>query len=80
MTAHRNVYVRSGDIAKARASLTVASDRLDCCQDELQQMKDEVAEVLEKYLDLNRTAYGIRLEIVFRKGRGVQDVKTIQIK
>lgn len=70
----------SGGIAKARTSLTIATDRLSCNQEEFQQMQKELQEVLSKYLNLENENYEIQLEIVYRTKRGVQDVKTIQIK
>jgi cell division topological specificity factor MinE len=70
----------SGGIAKARTSLTIAADRLSCNQEEFQQMRRELKDVLLKYLDLENNNYEIQLEIVYRTKRGVQDVKTIQIK
>lgn len=70
----------SGKIAKARTKLTIASDRLDCNQDELQQMQEEIIQTLSKYVDLEQDIFHVQIDIVERTKRGVQDVKTIQIK
>ncbi len=70
----------SGAIARARAQVTVAADRLSCNPEEMRQMQREVADVLAKYLELDGDICKIRLDIVCRTDRGVQDVKTIQIK
>ncbi|MFR8548647.1 MAG: cell division topological specificity factor MinE [Lachnospiraceae bacterium] len=79
--AHRkNCLNTSGKIAKARAKLLVASDRLSCNQDEFCQMKKEVLEILSKYLNLEKDVFEIRMDIVCTARQGVQDVKTIQIK
>ena len=70
----------SGKIAKARTKLTIASDRLDCNQEELSRMQEEVMDLLVKYMNLGRESYEIKLQIITRTKRGVKNVKTIQIK
>ncbi len=70
----------SGKIAKARTKLTVASDRLDCSQEELSRMQEEVMDLLAKYMNLEKEMYEIRIQIITRAKRGVRNVKTIQIK
>ncbi len=70
----------SGEVARVRAKLTVASDRLGCGQGELQQMQKELMAVLAKYMNLGGDGLEIRMDIVRRIKQGVQDVKTIQIK
>lgn len=79
-TRQRNDFSASGAIARARTKLTIASDRLDCGQEELQQMQREITDILSKYLNLDRRVFEVRMDIVCRTKRGVQDVKTIQIK
>lgn len=80
MIQRRNCIHTSGKIAKLRTKMLVASDRLSCNQDELNQMRKEMTDILSKYLNLDKDIYGIRLDIVYRTKRGAQDVKTIQIK
>jgi cell division topological specificity factor MinE len=70
----------SGTIARERARLAVASDRLSCNPDELCDLRREVTDVLSKYFDLENDFFKIRMEIVCETRQGVQDVKTIQIK
>lgn len=70
----------SGEIAKARTKLTIAADRLNCNQDDLQQMQKELVNILTKYMDLDKDIFEIRMDIVYGTNRGEQDVKTIQIK
>ncbi len=70
----------SGRIARARARLAVTSDRLACSPEQVLQMQKELEAVLSKYIDLDKHIYDICLRIGRRTGRGVQDVKTIQIK
>ena len=72
-------FLTSGEIAKNRAVLTVASDRLNASPEELQQMKKEIADLLTRYLNLN-DAFEIRVDLIQKRNQGVQDVKTIQIK
>ena len=81
MSLHRDHFIRtSGKIAKARAKLTIASDRLNCNQDEMRQMQEEMINILSKYVDMGEEMFEVRMDIVCRTKRGVQDVKTIQIK
>ena len=70
----------SREIAKARTRLTIAADHFGCCPEELEQMRREITDVLRKYMDLDEDMLKIRLDIGCGTGRGVQDVKTIQIK
>lgn len=72
-------FLTSGEIAKNRAVLTVASDRLNASPEELQQMKKEIADILTRYLNLS-DAFEIRVDLIQKRNQGVQDVKTIQIK
>ena len=72
-------FLTSGEIAKNRAGLTVASDRLNASPEELQQMKKEIADILTRYLKLS-DAFEIRVDQIQKRNQGVQDVKTIQIK
>lgn len=76
----RYAQARSGAIARARAELTIASDRLDCSQEELQQMRKEIVTILSRYLNLDSDRFEVRMDIVYEIKQGVQDVKTIQIK
>lgn len=75
-----DLTVTSRQIACDRAKITVASDRLCCSGDELEQMKQEIADILEKYMILNENVSEIYLNIAYEISRGKQDVKTIQIK
>ena len=63
-----------------RAELTIASDRLDCSQEELRQMRKEIVNILSRYLNLDSDRFEVRMDIVYEIKQGVQDVKTIQIK
>lgn len=80
MAYRKNSPDTSGRIAKARTRLTIAADRLSCNQEEFNQMQKELLDVLSKYFNLDKNYFGIQLEIIYRTKRGVQDVKTIQIK
>ncbi|MDY3249232.1 MAG: cell division topological specificity factor MinE [Candidatus Choladocola sp.] len=81
MNIYRNHVLRtSGQIAKSRAELAVASDRLDCNQDEMQQMQKDIVNILTRYMNLDKSVFEIRMDIVYEIKRGIRDVKTIQIK
>ena len=80
MNICRYAQVRSGAVARARAELTISSDRLDCSQEELRQMRKEIVNILSRYLNLDSDRFEVRMDIVYEIKQGVQDVKTIQIK
>ena len=80
MNICRYAQVRSGAVARARAELTIDSDRLDCSQEELRQMRKEIVNILSRYLNLDSDRFEVRMDIVYEIKQGVQDVKTIQIK
>jgi septum formation topological specificity factor MinE len=81
MDIYRQTPVRSSaQIAKIRAEQTVSSDRLSCMPEELQQMKQEIVNILSRYLVLDETVSEIRVEIVHEIKQGVPYVKTVQIK
>ena len=75
-----DLIVTSRKIACERTKLTIASDRLACSCGELIQMKQEMADILDKYMIINDCVSEIRLNIVYDLSRGKQNVKTIQIK
>lgn len=70
----------SGEIAKARAQATIAGDRISCNPEELQQMQKELVNILSKYMNLDHQVFEIKMNIIYEVNRGIQDVKTIQIK
>ncbi len=81
MNICRTDFLRtSGKIAKARTELTIAADRLDCSPEDLQQLRSEIVNILAKYMNLDNRVFEIRMDIVYGLSRGIQDVKTIQIK
>ena len=80
MVSRDDFLYTSGRIARERTKLTIASDRLACNQDELRQMQGEIINILSKYMDLDKEYFQIRMDIVYETKRGIQDVKTIQLK
>lgn len=75
----RNMHT-SREIAKARAELTIASDRFDCDPELLCQMKKELLHILAKYIDSENDCLKIHLNIVCEGKWGISYDKTIQIK
>ena len=68
MNICRNQLLRtSGEIAKARAELAVASDRLDCSVEDTQQMQTEIVNILSKYLNLDNEIFEIELSFFLPK-------------
>ncbi|MCD8021676.1 MAG: cell division topological specificity factor MinE [Lachnospiraceae bacterium] len=76
---HRNMLT-SGEIAKTRAQLAVSGDRMDCNPEQLYRMRQEITDVLAKYLNTDDDCLEIRINFQYRRKRGISDVKTIQIK
>lgn len=77
-----NIYrsQTSGEIARLRAKMTVEGDRLCCNPEELLMMQKELVNILSKYMNLSENILEIKMNIIYETNRGIQDVKTIQIK
>jgi septum formation topological specificity factor MinE len=74
------VICSSGGIAKERAALMIASDRLSSNEEEFVRMREELLQLLSRYMDLDFEQLQVQIKIVLKTRQGVQDVKTIQIK
>ena len=70
----------SGRIARERLKGVVLADRLCCSPEITEQIKEDMMQVLSKYMDLDNTRVEIQLNISREAERGVKHVKTIQIK
>ncbi len=67
-------------IAKERLETMLFADRLNCSPEMVDQMKHDMAAVMEKYLDSGQTDLTIQLDIAAHIRQGGKHVKTIQIK
>ncbi len=52
----------SGDVAKNRLKLVLSSDKAGCSPETLEQMKNEIIQVIQKYIDVDTEG----LEFKFR--------------
>ncbi len=79
---HRRTPLTSGEIAKTRARLAVAADRLDCNPELLYQMRREVTGVLAKYINTEDENTGVSISFFCKRMTkwGISDVKTIPIQ
>lgn len=76
----KQVSYTSREIAKTRAGLTVAADRMDCSPELFSQMRHELYGILSKYINTDDDNVRIQLTFFYRMKRGISDAKTIQIK
>ncbi|MCD7744350.1 MAG: cell division topological specificity factor MinE [Lachnospiraceae bacterium] len=76
------IPLTSGEIAKARAGLAVAADRMDCNPELIGQMRREMTDVLAKYINTDDESTGVSINFFckYMTKWGISDVKTIPIK
>ncbi len=51
----------SGNIARDRLKLVLVSDRADCSQDVMERIKNEIIEVISKYMEIDTDGLDIQL-------------------
>ena len=51
----------SGDIAKDRLKLLLISDRADCSPDVLEQIKNDIIQVISKYMEIDSEGLDIQI-------------------
>ena len=56
----------SGDVAKSRLKLVLSSDKAGCSPEIMEQMKNEIIQVISKYIDVDTEG----LEFSFRNDDG----------
>ncbi len=52
----------SGDLAKDRLKLVLVSDRANCSPDLMEQIKNDIIEVLSKYVEIDQKGLDIKIE------------------
>lgn len=65
---------RSKDVAKERLQLVLVHDRTDISPSSLEQLKDELIEVISKYVDIDRDLVNVHLTQDQRESRLVADI------
>lgn len=76
---HSSKQKTSGHIAKIRLEQTLASDYLECNEEKLDSLQQEILEILSRYLPIYDTEE-IQLRLIQKMKQGEPYVKTIQIK
>ena len=62
----------SGDIAKDRLNLLLVSDRASCSPEIMEQIKNDIIEVISKYMDIDPQGLDIQItETESESGNGV---------
>jgi cell division topological specificity factor len=51
----------SGDVAKDRLKLLLVSDRANCSPDMMEQIKNEIIQVISKYMDIDTEGLDIQI-------------------
>ena len=54
----------SGDIAKDRLKLLLVSDRASCSPEIMEQIKNDIIEVISKYMDIDPQGLDIQLSLI----------------
>lgn len=52
----------SGSMAKDRLKLVLVSDRANCSPDLMEQIKNDIINVLSKYVEIDQTGLDIKIE------------------
>ena len=58
----------SGDVAKDRLKLLLISDRADCSPDVMEQIKNDIIQVISKYMEID--AEGLDIQITQTESEG----------
>ena len=51
----------SGDVAKDRLKLLLISDRADCSPDVMEMIKNDIIQVISKYMDIDADALDVKI-------------------
>ena len=51
----------SGDVAKDRLKLLLVSDRANCSPEVMEMIKNDIIEVISKYMDIDTEALNIKI-------------------
>lgn len=70
----------SKNVAKDRLELILLAERMQSSPEMMAQMKREIQEVIQKYLNVDYTRMNIQIDLTNEIKQGVEHVKTIQIK
>jgi cell division topological specificity factor len=58
----------SGDVAKDRLKLLLVSDRANCSSEMMEQIKNEIIQVISKYMDIDTE--GLDIQITHTESEG----------
>lgn len=72
--------ISSKNVAKDRLELILLAERMQSSPEMMAQMKREIQEVIQKYLNVDYTRMNIQIDLTNEIKQGVEHVKTIQIK
>lgn len=71
--------VSSKCVAKDRLELILLSERMQSSPEMMAQMKQEIQEVVRKYLNADYTQMDVQINLTNETKQGVEHAKTIQI-
>lgn len=70
----------SKNVAKDRLERLLLAERMQSSPEMMEQMKKEIQEVVQKYLNADYTQMNIQIDLTNEIKQGAEYVKTIQIK
>lgn len=71
---------KSRDIAKERLQLVLVQDRVGLSPDKMGQLKDELIQVISKYVEIERDGIEISLSKSGRQSRLTADIPVIGVR
>ena len=67
----------SSDIAKDRLKLVLVSDRASCTPEIMERIKNDIIEVLNKYVEIDRTGLDIKITKLEGEGKDNEPVPAL---
>lgn len=71
----RNIFRKksSREVAKDRLKILLISDRVNCSQEMMEMIKNDIAKVISKYMKIDTESMEIQISKMGTKGRNVKN-------
>ncbi len=75
----KNLFKRkkSNEIAKDRLKILLISDRVNCSQEMMEMIKQDIAKVISKYMKIDAKSMEIQITKTSNKGRGIKTTPSL---
>lgn len=71
--------VNSGSVAKDRLQLVLVHDRLNCSEDVIERIKQDILEVISKHVDIDMNEFNVEIGTVQLEGGAMTPVLNANI-